>query len=168
MKNETKKTVTAQTAKAAPVKEAVKPAAPVSAKEDKVVEEKTPALKTAEKVVEKVAAKTAEVVAKTEKAAAKTEKAAEKAVVKTEKAVKTAVKKTTAAAKKTIVKEQVYLQYLGKEISKDDIMKQVKEIWTKQLKKKAAEMKSVTIYLKPEENAAYYVINEEETGKIAL
>ena len=29
-------------------------------------------------------------------------------------------------------------------------------------------MKSVSLYLKPEENAAYYVINEEVSGKIDL
>ena len=47
-------------------------------------------------------------------------------------------------------------------------MKQVKEIWTKQMKKKVGDMKTVTIYLKPEENMAYYVINEEVTGNIEL
>ena len=29
-------------------------------------------------------------------------------------------------------------------------------------------MKNIRIYLKPEEMTAYYVINEETTGKIAL
>lgn len=110
-----------------------------------------------EKVVEEVKAAVENV---TEKVAETTEKVAEKA----EKAVKAAAKK--APAKKTAVKEAVYLQYLGKEINKDDLMKQVKEIWTKDLKHKVSEMKSVTLYLKPEENAAYYVINEETTGKI--
>ena len=79
---------------------------------------------------------------------------------------KPAVKKTT--AKKAEVKETVYLQYLGKEINKDDLLKQVKTIWTKQYKNKVADLKSVTLYLKPEENAAYYVINEDVTGKIDL
>ena len=110
-----------------------------------------------EKVVEEVKAAVENV---TEKVAETTEKVAEKA----EKVVKAAAKK--APAKKTAVKEDVYLKYLGKEINKDDLMKQVKEIWTKDLKHKVSEMKSVTLYLKPEENAAYYVINEETTGKI--
>ena len=47
-------------------------------------------------------------------------------------------------------------------------MKQVKEIWTKELKNKVGDMKSVTLYLKPEENKAYYVINEEVTGSIDM
>ena len=77
-------------------------------------------------------------------------------------------KAAKAPAKKTALKETVLMQWYGKEVNKDDLMKQVKEIWTKQLKKKVGEMKTVTIYLKPEENMAYYVINEEVTGNIAL
>ena len=61
-----------------------------------------------------------------------------------------------------------HLQYLGKEINKDDLVKQVKDIWTKELKNKAGDLKSVTLYLKPEENMAYYVINDDVTGSIAL
>ena len=73
-----------------------------------------------------------------------------------------------APVRKTAVKESVYLQFLGKEINKDDLMKQVKEIWTKEQKRKVSDLKSVSLYLKPEENAAYYVINEMVRGKIDL
>lgn len=139
MKNELKGKAVAATAKKAST------AAKKAVKEEKVVEEVKAAVETV-----------------TEKVAETTEKVAEKA----EKAVKEAAKK--APAKKTAVKEAVYLQYLGKEVNKDDLMKQVKEIWTKDLKNKVSDMKSVTLYLKPEENAAYYVINEETTGKIEL
>ena len=149
MKNELKGTTVAGAAKK--VSTAAKKA---SVKEEKVAEEVVSAVKTAQKAATKAAGKAVEKVAET------TEKAAEKA----EKAVKTVAKK--APAKKAAVKETVYLQYLGKEINKEDLMKQVKEIWTKQLKNKVSDMKSVTLYLKPEENAAYYVINEETTGKI--
>ena len=113
---------------------------------------------------------------KSTKATAKaTAPQATETVAKTvEKAVKEAVKETAKApAKKTAtrkatVTETVYLQYLGKEINKDDLVKQVKEIWTKELKNKAGDLKSITLYLKPEENKAYYVINDDVTGSIAL
>ena len=104
-------------------------------------------------------------------------KAAEKmtkAVAEKAEEVKEAVKETAKApakrttTRKTAVKETVYLQYLGKEINKDDLVKQVKDIWTKELKNKAGDLKSVTLYLKPEENMAYYVINDDVTGSIAL
>lgn len=116
------------------------------------------------------ASQATETVEKAVKAAEKTTKAvAEKA-----EEVKEAVKETAKApakrttTRKTAVKETVYLQYLGKEINKDDLVKQVKDIWTKELKNKAGDLKSVTLYLKPEENMAYYVINDDVTGSIAL
>ena len=34
--------------------------------------------------------------------------------------------------------------------------------------KKVSEMKSLTLYLKPEENKAYYVINDEITGSVEI
>lgn len=70
--------------------------------------------------------------------------------------------------KSTVIKETVFLQYLGKEINHQDIVKQVKEIWTKSLKKKVGDIKSITIYFKPEENAAYYVVNDDASGSIPL
>lgn len=116
------------------------------------------------------ASQATETVEKAVKAAEKTTKAvAEKA-----EEVKEAVKETAKApakrttTRKTTVKETVYLQYLGKEINKDDLVKQVKDIWTKELNNKAGDLKSVTLYLKPEENMAYYVINDDVTGSIAL
>ena len=98
-------------------------------------------------------------------------KAEEKVVETVADTVKEEVKKAPAkkaAAKKTAVKEEVVLQFAGKEVNTTDIMKNVKDIWTKVLKNKVSDMKSVTIYLKPEESAAYYVVNGDVTGKIEL
>ena len=79
---------------------------------------------------------------------------------------KTSVKTTTAA--KTAVKCEMYLQFAGKEYSEKELMKKVKEVWTKELKHKVGELKDVKLYLKPEESAAYYVINKDTTGRIEL
>lgn len=76
-------------------------------------------------------------------------------------------KKTTTAAK-TAVKCEMYLQFAGKEYSEKELMKKVKEVWTKELKHKVGELKDVKLYLKPEESAAYYVINKDTTGRIEL
>ena len=65
-------------------------------------------------------------------------------------------------------KQTIYVQYMGDEITTDEIMKKIKEYWTKELKKKVSEMKNVTVYVKPEEGQAYYVINDEITGDVAL
>ena len=120
------------------------------------------------------ASQATETVAKTVEKAVKAAEKTTKAVAEKAEEVKEAVKETAKApakrttTRKTAVKETVYLQYLGKEINKDDLVKQVKDIWTKELKNKAGELKSVTLYLKPEENMAYYVINDDVTGSIAL
>ena len=67
------------------------------------------------------------------------------------------------------VKKQAsfYLQYMGKEISTEEITQKVHEAW-KTLGKNVDEIKTLNVYLKPEEAAAYYVINEETTGKVAI
>lgn len=120
------------------------------------------------------ASQATETVAKTVEKAVKAAEKTTKAVAEKAEEVKEAVKETAKApakrttTRKTAVKETVYLQYLGKEINKDDLVKQVKDIWTKELKNKAGDLKFVTLYLKPEENMAYYVINDDVTGSIAL
>ena len=63
-------------------------------------------------------------------------------------------------------KTSFYLQYMGKEISTEEITKKVHEVWTKEYGKSVEEIKTLNVYLKPEEAAAYYVINEETTGKV--
>lgn len=117
-------------------------------------------MKTKKTVTEAAPAKIEEKAAEVKKESAKPEEK------KT--AVKKSVIKKPAAAKKSAVKETIYLQYLGKEINKDDVMKSVKDIWTKQLKKKVGDLKSVDLYLKPEENAVYYVINGDVTGSLDI
>ena len=96
------------------------------------------------------------------KVAAKAEDTAEKAVKTVKKA---AAKKTT---KKADLKTEFFLQFSGKEYTEKEILKKVKDVWTKDLKNKVGDMKDVKIYLKPEESAAYYVVNGDTTGKIDL
>ncbi len=97
-----------------------------------------------------------------EAVAAPAKKEEVKEIVQHTEEVKETVKKETAKA------EEKATAYLGKEINHQDIVKQVKEVWTKQLKKKVGDMKSITIYFKPEENTAYYVINDDVKGSISL
>lgn len=78
---------------------------------------------------------------------------------------KTAAKKTT---KKAELKTEFCLQFGEKEYTDKEVLKLVKAVWTKEMKRKVADMKKVQIYLKPEESAAYFVINGEVTGKVEL
>lgn len=126
----------------------------------------TPEVQTEETVAKETAKKAVKKVAETaEKAVKATAKAADKAVKKTA-AKKTAAKKST--AKKAELKTEMFLQFAGKEYTEKEILQKVKEIWTKNLKRKVGEMKDVKIYLKPEEAAAYYVVNGDTTGRVDL
>ena len=84
-----------------------------------------------------------------------------------EKTVKTA-KKT--AAKKTAKKEikvRTFVQYFGKEVEEKDMIAAVKKDWTKANGKKVGDIKDITLYVKPEEAAVYYVVNGTDSGKVA-
>lgn len=140
-------------AKATEKKVEVKPAAKVA---EKKVETK-PAAKVAEKKVEaKPVEKKVEVKA--------TEKKAEAEVAKKKAETKPAAKKTT--AKKATKKENnVYVQFQGMEFDTAAIEAAVKADYTAKNGKKT--MSSVSIYIKPEDMKAYYVI-DGIIGDVAL
>ncbi|MFV0528058.1 MAG: DUF6465 family protein [Lachnospiraceae bacterium] len=77
-------------------------------------------------------------------------------------------RKRTVTRKKAEVKTEMYFQFSGKEYTQKELFQKVKDIWTKELKNKVADLKEVNVYVKAEEHAAYYVINGETTGKIEL
>lgn len=86
---------------------------------------------------------------------------------------KTPVKKETkpASAKKPAAKKEIkvktVVEYYGKQVEEKDIIANVKKAWTKS-GKKVGDIKSVELYIKPEEAAVYYVINKTETGAVAF
>lgn len=102
-------------------------------------------------------------------------KAEEKAPVKAE-VKKPAVKKETKkaapakkpAAKKAELKSEISVQFGGKSYSQDDLLKIAKDVWKYDLKQKAADLTSVELYVKPEENMVYYVMNKEITGSFYI
>lgn len=83
------------------------------------------------------------------------------------KTIKKAAAKTAAVVKKE-PKKSFFVQWMGNSFSQDEIEKRVKKAWMKEFKKKAGDLKDMQIYVKVEENAAYYVINGEDNGKIGL
>ncbi len=124
-------------------------------------ESKATATKAAEKPAKEAAkTKTSKTAPKAVDSAAKetTAKAAPKKVEKkTEK--KTAEKKTTTTTKAASIKSSMVLQVLGKEISEKELVAQIKKAWTSQFKGKIKDIKTIDIYVKPEDNRAYFVIN---------
>lgn len=73
---------------------------------------------------------------------------------KKETAKKTPAKRTTAKD----IKTSVVVQFAGKEVAEKDLIAAVKKAYTKK-GNKVGDIKTIEIYVKPEESAAYYVVN---------
>lgn len=93
---------------------------------------------------------------------------AKKPVVKKTTAAKKAPARKAAPAKKDTLKATVNLQFAGKSYTDADLIKIAKDVWKYDLGRKAADFKSVELYVKPEESRAYYVVNGEITGSFAI
>ena len=115
-----------------------------------------------------------------------TVKAEEKAVVKEATTAKETVKEAVAEVKKTVkkaaekktekmtkktVKEEmvpeVFIQFQGNEAVVADAIEKAKAQFVAE-GHRASSIKSLQIYLKPEEGAAYYVINQKLAGRVDL
>lgn len=155
---EVKKTTAKVVAKAAPAA--------------KAAEEKKPEVKAAAPVKE-VEAKKAEV----KKAAAPAAKAEKKAPAKKAPAKKAEVKKAAPAAKaekkapvkKTAeVEETVNFQFSGKSYTPDDLMKIFRDVWKYDMNGREEDIRNVELYVKPEENTTYFVVNGSITGSFFI
>jgi hypothetical protein len=120
-----------------------------------------------------VATKAKEAAAETVKAAEgkakETAKKAETTVAKKATAAKTTAKKTVAkAAAKTVAsKTEIAVQYQNQEVSLDKVEENVKAQFVSE-GHKAGSIKTIKIYVKPEEYSAYYVINGKFSGRVDL
>ena len=115
---------------------------------EKVVE--TPVAEEPVKKTRKPRAKKAETEAAPKKTAAKKE-AAEAAPKKT-------AAKKEAAPKKTDAKQaNVYIQFAGNQVAAKDILEAAKLAFAEA--NEGVEIKTIELYVKPEEGAAYYVVN---------
>ena len=87
--------------------------------------------------------------------------------------VKTAVKDTAVKAAEAAVtlKEdavtEVYVQFGGQEAGVDSIVKQAKAAYVAAGNDRGS-IKSVKVYMKPEDGTAYYVINDTVSGQVDL
>lgn len=151
---EVKKTTAKVVAKAAP---AVKAA-----------EEKKPAVKAAAPVKEAEAKKAAPA-AKAEKKAPAKKAPAKKAEVKKAAvpAAKTAEKKAP-VKKAAEVEETVNFQFSGKSYTPDDLMKIFRDVWKYDMNGREEDIRNVELYVKPEENTTYFVVNGSITGSFFI
>lgn len=126
------------------------------------------------KAAEKVEAPKTESVKTEDKAktpAAVPAKTETKAVAKTKTETKKApAKKTTSkrATKKAELTSTFCVQFSGKSYVQEELLKMAKDVWRYDLKQKVGDLTSVELYVKPEENAVYYVMNKEFTGSFFI
>ena len=132
---------------------AVKPVATI--KTPVAAEVKTPEVKAPAKTEVKVEAKKPEV----KKAAP-----AKKAAAKKPAAKKAAPKK----AATTALKANIVLQYSDKNVTYDTIVTNAKNHYQYDMGGDVNAIKKLSVYVKPEENAAYYVVDDKVQGRIDL
>ena len=139
---------------------------------------KQDAAKVAEKAVNEVKAEAAKAVesakpavekakagvAKAKAGARKSAKTAQKKAVKTAEKAKTSVKRAADKAVKGEAAPVVYVQYQGAEEKVEDLVAAAKAAFAAEHSRtKVADLK---LYIKPEERAAYYVVNEKFAGRV--
>lgn len=85
------------------------------------------------------------------------------AAPKTKRAAKTpadAIKRTV--TRKTKPSVAAFVEYQGKQVDLEQLAASIQNAWTGEA------IKSLKIYVKPEDGAAYYVVNDGEGGKVEL
>ena len=79
---------------------------------------------------------------------------------------KPAVKKASTAKTET-KKDEVFVQFAGEEFVVEEVMDKAKAAYVAEGHRVSA-IKSIRLYIKPEERKAYYVINDKAAGSIDL
>ena len=100
-----------------------------------------------------------------EKVMPEVKEVAEKVVPEAKKAAEKATEKVKKATAKKEIKTSLFVEYYGKQVQEKDMIASVKKAWTKS-GKKVADIKTMALYVKPEENSVYYVINGDSAGRV--
>ena len=73
-----------------------------------------------------------------------------------------------AAGRKPAVKSEIHIQFSGKSYSNEDLIKIAKDVWKYDLQQNENDIADLELYVKPEENLVYYVINGEYSGSFGI
>ncbi|MCR4786127.1 MAG: DUF6465 family protein, partial [Lachnospiraceae bacterium] len=65
-------------------------------------------------------------------------------------------------------KSTLTVQFNGRDITKDLFDKTFSDVWTYDFGRKTSEVKKVTYYFKPEENAVYFVTDDGTEGRFEI
>ncbi|MBE5853759.1 MAG: DNA-binding protein [Lachnospiraceae bacterium] len=168
-KTEAPKTVAKAVETVAEAEKKVEAKAKTTAKKATTTAKKaTETAKKATETAKKAAATTAKKATTTAKKATATAKKASATATKTAKAAtKTAAKKVEKVVEAK-VKTNITLQLDGRSYTTEELNSIAKDVWKYDLNQKPADLKTVELYVKPEENQAYYVMNGEFQGSFFI
>lgn len=63
------------------------------------------------------------------------------------------------------MKMKTFVEYSGKQVEEKEVIANIKKVWV-EAGNKVGDIKTLELYIKPEEATVYYVINETEKGSI--
>ncbi len=122
------------------------------------------AMKSAEPVIEKVMEAAEPVLSEVKKRTEPATKAVKEQSNKAMDKVMAVSKDISEASAIKNCKAEFFIQYKDYEVRTEDIAHKIREQYVAE-GHKLSDIKELQIYLKPEENTAYYVVNHKETGK---
>ena len=83
--------------------------------------------------------------------------------------VENPVEEKKADGKPVKATEAFVVQFRGREVSADQISERFSDVWTKDYLRKMSDINDVTFYIKPEDSAVYFAVNNgEDTGSFAI
>ena len=62
----------------------------------------------------------------------------------------------------------MHMQFAGKSYTTENFVQSAKDVWQYDLGRKPEDFKTVSLYVKPEENKVYYVINDDVDGSFDI
>ena len=65
------------------------------------------------------------------------------------------------------MKMKTFVEYNGKQVEEKEIIANIKKVWV-EAGNKVGDIKTLDLYIKPEEEAVFYVINETESGSVEM
>lgn len=75
--------------------------------------------------------------------------------------------KTTKPEKKVLTQPEIFIQFGPGESSVDNVVERIRKEYVQQ-GHRVSSIKSLKVYLKPEDRSAYYVINDKVAGRVDL
>ena len=119
----------------------------------------------AEPVYDEVKTKAEPVIRKVKETAAPAAEVVKKRSQKATKVAKAVGQDITLRAAGLRCKEEVFVQYNSHELRTTDIIEKAKRDFVSK-GNDISDIKEIQVYIKPSDNAAYYVVNHSETGRV--